>query len=444
MRNDGIITAIVVCGLSFGLLCASLGALYPNPEKRLDLTYAETFADLAGIRDVFLATRNYTVLHNPPRVDHVQFPGVPELPEDLEDLQRRGLFPGVVWNASSLQTNSLLHRLLRASWCSSGVARTDLLPARRNPGCRCISDAYLALIQETLPANASNYTLNGSVLATVNVSADSGRRAGDRVFRCWDQRQVTRTRHCGNFCTTHVAGMALFANIVLFLTCMAYIAFRISGWNLFLTKGFVVALGLALSAAYLARDIEANALTLGGLGVCLFSLTFTLHDELALDEARDGPHPLFTSLLVNLPLIISAHAIQIGVSGYGRDMWVLASFGFCGGLLGTVAQVCCLSFFVCFCLFLNNSRRGTSGTPGTAWCWRRARRSSSPCAASRWAWPTSRSRFCCYCCPWPTTIPTAPTREGGPSCSSCTSGSSSACSGSSTRTTRPCSSGARC
>ena len=349
MRNDGIITAIVVGGLSFGLLCASLGALYPNPEKRLDLTYAETFADLAGIRDIFLETGAYTVMHNPPRVDHVLFQGVPELREDLDDLQRRGLFPGVVFNASSLQTNSLLHRLLRASWCSSGgVARTDLLPARRNPGCRCISDAYLALIQETLPANASNFT-NGSttVLATVNVSADVRRRVGDRVFRCWDQRQVTRTRHCGNFCTTHVAGMALFANIVLFLTCVSYIAFRSFGWNLYLTKGFIVGLGLALSSAYLARDIEANALTLGGLGVCLFSLTITLHEELSLmdeDQPRDGPHPLFSSLVVNLPLILSAHAIQIGVSGYGRDMWALASFGFCGGLLGTVAQV-----FVYFC-----------------------------------------------------------------------------------------------
>lgn len=345
MRNDGVMTATLIGGLSFGLLCASLGGLLSSTDRRLDLTYSETFSGLDGIRDLFLATRNYTVLHNPFRVDHVRFPGSPELREDLEDLQRRGLFVGVSFNFTDPNSNSLLHQLMRASWCSSGVARTDMLPAQRNPGCRCISDAYLALIRDTLPANASNFTLNAqnvSVLTIVNVPANVSRQAGDRVYRCWDQRQVTRTRHCGAVCTTHVGALALFGNIVLFLVCAAFVAFRVfDGWNPFLTKGFIVVLGVVLSIAYMVENIEANALTLGGLGVCLFYLTVTLHEELSFpqDEPREGPHPLIAALMVNLPLIMSAHTIQIGVSGYGRDMWAFASFGFCGGLLGTVAQV---------------------------------------------------------------------------------------------------------
>lgn len=379
MRNDGIATAGIAAGLSFGLLCISILGLFARVDDRLVLTYAETFANLASIRDLFLARANYTALYNPPRVDHVLFPLAPDKLEDLEDLQRRGLFqtsvfmPNATSSVPAIQ-ESFLHQLMQTAWCTYGVYRRDILPARRNPGCQCISDAYLSLMLETQGLNGStilnlslisNYTalVNGtnqtnngtikinqtvinttyySALAVINVSSDARQRAADKVYRCWDQRQVTRTRHCGKVCTTHVGSLALFANIILFLTCVSYLSYRTFNWNVYLVKAFIVFMGVLLSICYLVRDVEANSLTLGGLAVSLFYLTITLHTELSFtgeEDTRVGPHPLTTSLVVNLPLILSAHTIQIGVSGYGRDLWAFASFGVCGGLLGVVAQV---------------------------------------------------------------------------------------------------------
>jgi len=313
MRDEGLLTAGVAAGISFCLLCACVGGLLPT--QSLLLTYSETFSDLWAVRDLFLQTANLSLALNPPRVDHVGFHGW----DDPDDIRARGLPSSL--NASAPANGSLLHQLMRVSWCSSGPARGDFLPARRNAGCACIAEAYLAVARE----NASF------------IPVPLRERAANQALRCWDRPLVSRSRHCGRVCTTHVASLALFANVVLFLTCMAFVAFRTFPWHAYAIKLFVAMLGVLLAIVFVVRDAEANALTLGGLAVCVFYLTVTLHEELV-HGREDGPPPLLAALATTLPLVLSAHAIQLGVSGYGRDVWAFCSFGLCGGLLGLVLQ----------------------------------------------------------------------------------------------------------
>jgi hypothetical protein len=344
----GLVTALVVSVLSFGFICLALGSMFSNVDSRLMLTVTDTFSGLKEIRDVLNSTASYLAIANPPGVDHVPFPPGPETREELEDLVRRGLMPGEALDrfqtVSPASDPSLLHRLMVASWCSSGRGIPDVLPAARTPGCQCIADAYLDLVRTTRPKNV---TFNTTVLVPVDVRM----RVADRVYRCWDQRQVRRSRQCGDACKTHLLGLPLFANIVLFLVCMSYLMFMQlgrSGWELYIIKLMVVGLATALCVPFFVRYVEANALNLAGVVVCLFYIVVSLHSELDVNAPKDRVYPpLSVAFLVNLPLVLSAHAIQLGVSGYGRDLWASLSFGACGGLLGVLLQVGCL-FDSCF------------------------------------------------------------------------------------------------
>jgi hypothetical protein len=398
----GLVTALVVSVLSFGFVCLALGSMFSNVDSRLMLTVTDTFSGLKEIRDVLNSTASYLSIFNPPGVDHVPFPAGPETLEELEDLVRRGLMPGDALGrfqaVDPASDPSLLHRLMVASWCSSGRAIPNVLPAARTPGCQCIADAYLDLVGTT--RSAQNYSISGYaqvggynttvlvgganqtvlvngtnrtvlvgavnttvwlnwtnqtlwVPAVVLVPVDVRMRVADRVYRCWDQRQVRRSRQCGDSCKVHLLGLPLFANIVLFLVCMSYLMFMQlgrSGWELYVIKLMVVGLGIALSIPFFVRYIEANVLNLAGVVVCLFYLVVSLHSELDAQSSSDKQYPSLTvSFLVNLPLVLSAHAVQLGVSGYGRDIWASLSFGACGGLLGVLLQVSfCLVLFFCF------------------------------------------------------------------------------------------------
>ena len=338
-----------------------LVGLFTNLDDRVVLTYAETFSDLKSIRDVFYNRANFTYEDNPAGFEHVGYPTSPETRFEVDDMQRRGLISNFLNVVDPVAFDvDILRQLMRLSWCSSGFPRGDELPVNRTPGCECIANAYVDFVRSAVAANttsrqalnASNQTVTvvsrGVTVAGKNViyvSSDIRQRVGDAVYRCWDVRQVTRDASCGRVCTTHVVGLALFADLVLFLVCVSFVAFTALQWNVFSIKLVLVAMGCVLSSIYLSWDAGANALSVGGLAVCLFYITVTLHEEL--DPARAlsnsiGPNPLTTTLIVNLPLILSAHIIQIGVSGYGRDLWVFASFGFVGALLGIVLQV----FFV--------------------------------------------------------------------------------------------------
>ncbi len=373
---SGFITALMGAVLSFGLYCLCLGGMFSNVDSRLILTVTDTFGGLAEIRDVLNGTASYLAPFNPPGVDHVPFPPGPETREELEDLVRRGLLPGdALARFRTLDPSadpSLLHRIMVSSWCSSGPGIPSVLPAKRTPGCACIADAYLDLVRSTRPPNLTDYTASGySLVGGVNTTAlvngtnrtvlvnainqtvwaptvvqvpvDVRSRVSSKVYRCWDQRLVRRSRACGDACKTHLLGLPLFANIVLFLVCMSYLAFvqlGRSGWNLYVIKFLVLLLGVVLCIPFYVRYAESNALNFAGVVVSLFYITVSLHGELDVNKPyAKEVNPFSVCFLVNLPLVLSAHAIQLGVSGYGRDLWVSLSFGACGGLLGVLLQV---------------------------------------------------------------------------------------------------------
>ena len=411
MWAAGFVVLISGCMISL-----AVGGLYQNVNHRLVLTAPETFSGLADIRDIFRNTTSYILPYNPATVDHVPF--AVETREEVEELQARGLvnqsYLDAYTVADASQDPSLLHRVMVASWCSSGVPIPGTIPARRTPGCSCIADSYLALVTETLPAGASNltaigselrggynatYVLNGTTLivlrngtnttfqfngltrtvqmggvsmtaltnpaagtvwlnwtnatlyspTVVNVSLDVRERVASRVYRCWDLRLVRRSRSCGRVCNTHVTGLALFADVVLFLVGLAFVLFsRFSrSWGPYMVKLAVIGAAVALSVPFFARYADANLFNLIGIGACVFLLLVSLHYELCARplENVNTANPFMVALLVNLPLIVSAHTIQICVSGYGRDVWASLSFGVCGGLLGLLLQ---LYFWTCW------------------------------------------------------------------------------------------------
>jgi hypothetical protein len=390
MLKDGNLVAVMASVISVGLIGASMVALLENGDARLTLTYWETFSNFSGVRDVFYSVKNYTVRDNPLGTSHVDFSLFADTEQELNDLIRRGLLDvsaltvstsglaipynllpykplGAVYvnpfaNFTGLQNTGmdLLKVLMRVSWCSSGPPIPKTLPANRTPGCKCISDAYLTFVKETLPVNAS-------ALSIVNVSQEVRKRIGDQVYKCWDQRQVRVSRTCGPACTTHAAGLALFANIVLLLACISFILFRWLDWNVYVIKLVVLVIGLSLSIPFITQDATANALNLAGIAICLFYLLIGLHQELNTRQMGvSGPHPLVLCVLVNLPLILSAHTIQLGVGGYARDSWAAGSWGVCGALMGVILQVVHRFKSLVTCL-TELFRRDTSGCAGMAW-----------------------------------------------------------------------------
>jgi hypothetical protein len=332
--TEGTSVAMVAGTFAFTCYWLCTSVLLTHIDTRLTLTFPETFSGLAQIRDIFNGANNYSAQYNPTRLDHVRFSNTPQTLEEKEDLERRGL---VVWQPYTLSkvsdSPSLLYRLMLLSWCSSGPPQAGILPAGRTPGCKCIADTYLDFVNVTKPANATNATI-------VYPSADVRRLYGDRVYRCWDRRMVTRSTSCGRTCTTHVAGLSLFANLILLISCGSFLLFRYVPLNTYIIKAGVVLLSVAAATPYLVQDIGPNTLNLAGILVCLFYIMVTLHKELDLQkEVTSGPNGLAACVIVNLPLILSAHTIQLGVSGYGRDLWAVLSFGICGALMGAILQV---------------------------------------------------------------------------------------------------------
>lgn len=372
--------ASIVAVLSFGLVCMALGGLFSHVDTRLILTASENFAGLAEIRDIFKQTLNLTVAVNPAGVDHVPYPTVPETYVEVEDLHKRGLMDAATFASfkplNSTYDVSLLRQLLRASWCSGMPWITGSLPARRTPGCQCIADAYLDFVGSSLAESPGN---NGVIYP----SAGLRERVSSRVYRCWDLRQVRRSRTCGNVCKTHVVGLALFADIVLFLTSAAFLVFYSASlrerYGMVSLKLIVALLAGVASIPFFVRYPEANSINVAAVVVCVLYLVVGLHEELdmlgmqdalnvlyqkTLADGRPIPNPFMVCVLVTLPLVLSSHTIQLGVSGYARDVWALFSFGLCGGLLGLLLQVplnplstplcsCSIRFlFTCFFLFV--------------------------------------------------------------------------------------------
>lgn len=359
--SNGQGSASISAVISFGLVCLSLGGLFSQVDSRLVLTTAETFSGLAGIRDILNQTVNFTALHNPVRVDHVPFPLAPETLEEVVDLRDRGLLDDALvalFKPVNASDPSLLRKLMRTSWCSSGPPIPNTLPATRTPGCKCIADAYLAFVNESRSASVGN-------LSVFNTTPALRDRIAGQVYRCWDRRQVTRSKTCGNLCRTHVVGLALFANIVLFLTSVAFLIFYSKlpdTWSLFTLKLLLVLVAGVVSIPYFVKYPEANSLNVAAIVVCVLYLIVGLHEELDLYGMDDRvyqasqqvsreyyttpiPAPFMVCVLVTLPLVLSSHTIQLGVSGYGRDVWALFSFGLCGGLLGLLLQVRVFHFF---------------------------------------------------------------------------------------------------
>jgi len=345
-RSQMVAGAVVVW--SFGLVCLAVGGMFSHGDERLILTVGESFTGLRGIRDVFKSTANFTVAANPVGVAHVRFPVAgPETLWEIEELERRGLITAEQLRVASANATflandtSLLRRVLRLAWCTAwpGVGS---LPADRAPGCRCIANAYLDFVNLTgRPASG-----------VAQVPQAHRDEIGDRVFRCWDQRQMRRSRACGDVCKTQVLGLSIFANVVLFLASSAFllsVGLRRMQFTEYPIKLALVVLGVLICIPFYVQYPESNAFNLVGIVVCLFYLTVSLHYELGdgFYDPVSGP-PLMACLMVNLPLILSAHAIQIGVSGYGRDVWASISFGVCGGVLGLLFQVRFL--FVCLLL----------------------------------------------------------------------------------------------
>jgi hypothetical protein len=332
MQRDGFLVAMVAAVVSFGFVGLGLGSLFASGDSRLILTVSETFAGLADVRDLLKNTSSFIVWANPVSLTHARYPVGVQTLEELQDLERRGLIASSAYNLSVVETPSLLDKLMRISWCSSGLSRIGSYPAFRTPGCRCIAGAYLALVNETTPANATNLTV-------VSVSQEVRDRISGQAYRCWDQRQVTRSRMCGKLCTTHVASLGVFANAIMVLLCTAFLLSVWFKWGRITLKLVILLLGVAFASVFLVRDAEANTLNAVGIAICVMLLIWSLDEELHHGKKPVGPHPLVVCILVNLPLILSAHAYQISVSGLGRDLWVVTSFGFCGGMLGVILQV---------------------------------------------------------------------------------------------------------
>jgi hypothetical protein len=344
MPQNGLMLANTAVVVSAVLIGVSVGLLFSQIDSRLVVTFTETFGEFAELRGFLNNTRTYIAGYNPVDVSHVTFPPGLQTLEEVEDLKRRGIIKeSDVKNLiiSNVTGPSILNHLMMRSWCSSGLPIPHTIPAKRTPGCECIAKAYITLVNGSRPANATNLTV-------VNVPEELRKAASEQLFKCWDQRLVTRSRSCGRTCTTHISGLALFANAVLFLACASFMLSYNLKWNVYAVKALILLMGAVFITFFLVKDTEANVMNAVWILISLVLLTVVLHDELNPDFLErvvdeDGivkmPHPLMVSVLVNLPLILSAHAFQISVSNYGRDIWTLVSFGVCGGLFGVLLQV---------------------------------------------------------------------------------------------------------
>ncbi len=120
---------------------------------------------------------------------------------------------------------------------------------------------------------------------------------------------MRRSRACGDVCKLNLLGLPLFANIVLFLSCIAFVLSSRAGdqgWGTLQVKALLCVAGALLCIPYYVRYPESNSLNMTGVVVCLFYLTVSLHKELC--GGKDGG-PLSESALVQCILINLPHRV---------------------------------------------------------------------------------------------------------------------------------------
>lgn len=373
-KGDPIFTAGVGAVLSVPLIVVSLVYMFLYPDARLAITTLQTFHDWEMLKQIIMDTTSYLPESNPVGLTHASFNPRLYVLEDYQDLVDRGLMsPERLKNSTIVPDNewktnpSLLQRLMTGSWCAYPNARLGSTPTTRNTGCACIASTYLDFVRET-----ENMTSN--------VTLGMREKFAGRVLSCVDQRLVSKTDTCGRPCTVHPMGLMLYSNDVVFLVCVSYLMFASDQFNriiagcggtsrLVLLKSFVAAIGLGLAFPYFLDDWRGNLLNVGGIVLAILNIVYSLHEDLMPRDmitqsthvqpqghGKDGqplpvpsvavhpmskpgnPHPLVACIMVNLPLIIPAYTILLGLSGFGRDTWSVIVFGIVGGLLGLVLQ----------------------------------------------------------------------------------------------------------
>jgi hypothetical protein len=305
-QGSPVFTVLFSLFVSVFLLASSMDSLVNNFDNRIFVTTTESFYRFFALRDVFAGARNYSLSANPPALIHGVLDPAPDTLQEWQDLRNRRLitskdYDSVVQALPALEETrfrenggSLLWNLLRISWCSYPNALPNRTAVTRSPGCECIGRAYLGFILETM-GNVTSLPAS----TVVNTTAAARDKYGSEVVSCFDKRQVSRTQTCGLVCSTHLAGLVLYANIVMFLALCAYLVFSehsvvLKGCSsvftqLLVLKLFVVVLAAGLASPFYWHDVEANVLNLVGIAVSVVYLTLTLHDELnfpAMDKSN--------------------------------------------------------------------------------------------------------------------------------------------------------------
>lgn len=382
-QGSPVFTVILLLMVTLGLVCFSWAILLNNLDDRVFVTTTDTFHDWMALRDLFTGTLNFSRLMNPPNLSMAAFDPIPDSMQEWQDLRNREVITPAQYDLMAANkglddqrvlhnSKSLLWSLLRISWCSYPNALPGTTPITRSPGCDCIAKSYLGFVRDSLN---SSRLLVGDV--TVNSTAAIRDKYSEQVLTCFDQRQVSRTQTCGLVCSIHLAGVVLYANIVMFLSLLSYLLFSEHGavfkscstgpgmQTLFI-KLLITAVAVGLSTAFFLQDVTANVLNLVGIIFCVIYNTLTLHDELnfpAMDEAMTykerrftgaeiKPHPLTVTLLVHLQLILPAYGAVFAVSGYGRDVWALLCFAGTLWLMGLTFQVSPVLCSVCLQTFV--------------------------------------------------------------------------------------------
>ena len=367
-RDEGsLITVIAGVILSAIIVLSGAWNLKYNQDARIYLTTSDTFSDWQGLRRVYDQAYNYSKPLNPTNLSGFVFEPTVDGLSQIDDLRNRRLMTDAEYTtltaAFPLQQSQLLpdfqarllRNLLRISWCSLDNARVGTTPTTRSPGCACIGQTYLDFLNETQTGVSVAATVINTTLATRTAYSE-------RVLRCFDRRQVSRTSSCGKLCSVHALGLALYANSVFLLASWAFLQFS-EYWRTFL-KGFgrfaqtavlkilVLVLGAALCVPYIITDLQANLLTITGIAISALYLTVSLHEELdfpGMDARKEHsgreykggvrkPHPLTVVLLMHLQLILPAYGVILASTGYARDVWAVISFAVTLGLMGVCMQ----------------------------------------------------------------------------------------------------------
>ena len=349
------------------LIGVATGFLNAHSDQRLTLTTAEPFHDWGALLGVFRDARAYDPAYNPPSVDGARFVERPETVDSVHDMYYRGLLQEEERTAAlaaydpqtkrllsgdTATSPSLLARLLSVSGCSHPDALLGATPVTRSPGCRCIGAAYV-----------------GFVRATANMTSDvtlAAREDGAReALRCLDRRVTWRTWALSRDWRIHPLGLALYADSVFFLTCMAFLL-SYNHWRMFppdwspgtqnlVIKGLLTVLALSLGLVFvLLHDWQSNLFQLIGLVLCLSNLLFSAHKPLDYPGRRhavlvhqaqslfhqgapDG-HPLMVCFWLNTPLVISAVFGVQAVTGLVRDYYAFCGVFFAAAALGFILQ----------------------------------------------------------------------------------------------------------